>query len=198
MKLNWKGKYKGVESLAKGTLPEDAVMFREPKTMSELGWVASIFLIPVFLVVGIGTYLRFGEIVFFFGMINSWGALLALVMIVPHEVLHAIAFPKDAEVDAWYSLKYGMAFVHSTHPVSKNRFIFLSLLPNIVFGFIPFILWVFIPNESTWLTEFWFTFSVLGLTVGVGDYLNVFNSIWQMPKNAVTQHSGFNSYWYIP
>jgi len=43
-----------------------------------------------------------------------------------------------------------------------------------------------------------FSFSISSLLLGVGDYVNVFNAAWQMPKNSITQLSGFHSYWYLP
>ncbi len=116
--------------------------------------------------------------------------------ILPHEYLHAISFPKDSDVDLWIAPKSLMAFVHCVSPVSKWRFIYLSLLPNLLFGFLPFLLWLILPLEYTVISELLFSFSALNLTLGMGDYLNVYNTITQVPNNAMTQLSGFHSYWY--
>ena len=69
----------------------------------------------------------------------------------------------------------------------------MSLLPNIVLGFIPYLIFVINPN--------WSLLGIVGalnITSGAGDYMNVFNAITQMPKGSRTYLYKFNSYWYIP
>ncbi|MDL4839457.1 DUF3267 domain-containing protein [Aquibacillus rhizosphaerae] len=199
MNLVWKGIYKSNEQLPVGELPEHAVKFKEPDSMVRLNLVATLFIIPVIILVGLAFLIKSSlvgssvEINFF----NLWALLLAFLMIPPHEFLHAIVFPKDKEVEMWVSPKALAAFVISTAPVSKGRFIFLSLLPNIVFGLIPLIIWIFIPQEWA-ISEVLFSFSFLSLLFGVGDYLNVFNATYQMPKGSMQQLSGMNSYWFMP
>ncbi len=122
---------------------------------------------------------------------------MAILMIIPHEFLHAIVFPKGEKVELWASPMALAVFVVSTAPISKGRFIFLSLLPNIVFGLIPLIIWILLPQNLA-ITEIVFSFASLSLLLGVGDYLNVFNAARQMPKGAIQQLSGMNSYWYMP
>ncbi|MBM7541271.1 DUF3267 domain-containing protein [Amphibacillus cookii] len=199
MNLVWKGIYKSSDQLPVGDLPEHAVKFKEPNTMVMMNIVASLFIIPVIMLVLLAIIIKtmlWGislELVY----INIWGILLAFLTLLPHEFLHAILFPKDKEVELWVSPKAFMAFVVSTAPISKRRFIFLSLLPNIVFGLIPLIIWIFIP-EGLAITAIFFTFASVNLLFGVGDYLNVFNAIVQMPKGSMQQLSGMNSYWYLP
>lgn len=199
MNLVWKGIYKGKDQLPVGELPERAVKFKEPDSMLRLNVVASIFIIPVIMLVAIAYLIKSNLLGTSVDMnfINLWGILLAFSMILPHELLHAVLFPKDKEVELWVSPSAFAAFVVSTAPVSKGRFIFLSLLPNIVFGFIPLIIWIFVPEGGT-MTEILFSFAVMSLSFGIGDYLNVFNSIFQMPKGSIQQLSGMNSYWYLP
>jgi len=200
MKLIWKGKYENEQQLSVGNLPDNAVKFKEPETPAKLNLVASLFIIPVIIIIGIVVYIKIqlGASVDFSHMFNIWGMLLALLMIIPHEFLHAIAFPRDAAVEVWYSLKNSMAFVFSTCPTSKSRFIFLSLLPNMIFGFIPLIVWIFIPIEFILISKIVLSFATFSLLMGIGDFLNVFNAVTQMPKNSMTQLSGFHSYWYMP
>lgn len=199
MNLVWKGIYKSNDQLPVGELPEHAVKFKEPNTLKMLNLVASLFIIPVIMLVILAIIIKsmlWGismEMVY----INIWGILLALLMVLPHEFLHAMVFPRDKEVQLWVSPKALTAFVISTAPVSKHRFIFLSLLPNIVFGLIPLIVWIFMP-EGLVITAIVFTFASVSLLFGIGDYLNVFNAVFQMPKGSIQQLSGMNSYWYIP
>lgn len=199
MKLIWKGRFYNEKQLPIGNLPDNAVIFKEPKNIAMLNLVASIFLIPVIIIVGIAIYIKtqLGANVNFFDIFNLFGILLSFLMIIPHEFLHAIIFPKEAEVEFWYSTTNLMAFVISTCPMSKLRFIFLSLLPNIIFGFIPLIIWIFIPLEFSIISKILLSFATFSLTMGIGDFLNVYNATLQMPKNSTTQLSGFHSYWYL-
>lgn len=198
MKLVWKGKYEGEDQLPVGNLPPGAVRFKEPETPTRLNLVASLFIIPVIIMMIIAMIIKaqISSSGTTFGLFNIWGMILSLLMIIPHEFLHAIAFPRDAEVEVWYSIKNMMAFVISTCPTSKRRFIFLSLLPNAVFGLLPLIVWLFLPESR--ISDIVFSFAIFSLFMGVGDYLNVFNASTQMPKGSITQLSGFHSYWYMP
>jgi hypothetical protein len=199
MKLIWRGKFINEKQLIAGDLPYNAIRFKEPETPAMINLIASLFIIPVIIVIAIAVYIKtlLGTNINFFDMFNLWGIGLALLVIFPHEFLHAICFPKRAEVQVWYSLKNMMAFVFSTCPTSKLRFIFLCLLPNIIFGLIPLIAWIFIPLEFTVISKTVLTFASFSLSMGIGDFLNVYNATIQMPKNSVTQLSGFHSYWYM-
>lgn len=197
MILKWKGKCNNFDELPKGDLPSTAVKFREPTSPLMLNICALLFAVPVVLAVFVAVYIKYEGQKGMFDIINSWGIIIAFLTVIPHELLHAIAFPKQSEVCVWYSSRYLLAFVHTTAPTSKRRFIFLSLLPNIIFGLIPFIVWLFLPSEAVSLSNFVYSFSFINLLCGVGDYMNVFNALTQMPKNSITQLSGFNSYWYF-
>lgn len=199
LKLIWKGKFNGVEDLPIGELPKNAVRFEEPESAEELAKETRRFLIPVVIFLLIVIFLRI-KINGFFGVsdvINIFGIILIPFSILPHEYLHAIFFPKDAEVEMWYSIKQRLALVTSTTAITKQRFIFLSLFPNIVFGFLPLIIWIFIPSYMSFISGILFTFGFISLIMGVGDFMNIYNTIKQVPKGAMTQISGFNSYWFF-
>ena len=199
LKLIWKGKFNGVEDLPIGELPKNAVRFEESESAEELAKETRRFLIPVVIFLLIVIFLRI-KINGFFGVsdvINIFGIILIPFSILPHEYLHAIFFPKDAEVEMWYSIKQRLALVTSTTAITKKRFIFLSLFPNIVFGFLPLIIWIFIPSYMSFISGILFTFGFISLIMGVGDFMNIYNTIKQVPKGAMTQISGFNSYWFF-
>ncbi len=185
------------DKLPVADLPERAVKFKEPNNQVTLNLVATLFYVPVILI-SVTLYLlkslMYGE-----GFVLTYpmflvSLLVSLVTIIPHEFLHGFCFPKNKEKHIFFM--FGGMCVTCTAPISKARFIFMSLLPNIIFGLIPMIIWLFIPlgNFSNYL----FTFSAICLSFGCGDYMNVFNAMVQMPKGSVQQLSGFNSYWYMP
>lgn len=84
-----------------------------------------------------------------------------------------------------------MLFVVGTEDMSKARFCFMSLLPNIVFAFIPFVIYMINPSLT-----FFGSLSVFSISAGVGDYLNIFNALTQVPKGSRIYLSGMHTYWY--
>ena len=191
MKLIYKGKFDGnPESLPQREHLPAAVKFKEPETPKKMAIVGTVIsavitvaaLAPVFLTCdGFESHIA--------GIYA--GLILPLLCILPHELLHALCF-KD-EVYLYTNMKQGNCFVVGTEVMSKARFIILSLLPNIVFGFIPYIVWLVCPG-----LVFFGIFGAVSLGCGAGDYMNVYNALTQMPKGAKTYMSGFHSYWYIP
>lgn len=197
MKFVFKGKYTREEQLPKAELPENAVRFNEPETPVQLNIMGTLFsLPPIVLMAGIAflSSIWHGSILLEWSL---WGVLIGFGAIIPHELIHAVNFPKDAEVEMYYSLKSMMMFVVSTAPVSKWKFIWLSFCPSLVLGWIPFVFWAFFPNMPV-LSPILITFGVLNILFGAGDYMNMYNAWRQMPKGSLTQLSGFHSYWYIP
>lgn len=187
MKLVYKGKFDGnPESIPSGEHRPGAVKFKEfesVKAMAIFGNILAFVIIIVLIVVlfwrgGIGSY-------------RLLGIVLALVSLFPHEFLHAICFKGTVYLYTYWSK--GMLFVTGPEDMSKARFVFLSLLPNLVFGFIPYILFLIHPQ--------WGVLGTMGafaIGMGAGDYYNVFNALTQMPKGARTYLHHFNSYWYMP
>ena len=86
-----------------------------------------------------------------------------------------------------------MLFVVGPETMSKGRFVFMSMLPNLVFGIIPYTLGMIFPQYG-WLLGL----GILATGMGAGDYYNIFNALTQMPKGARTYLYKFNSYWYMP
>ena len=105
--------------------------------------------------------------------------------------MHAICFKED--VYLYTNLKQGQLFVVGPEDMSKAGFIFMSLLPNIVFGIVPYVAFLLKP-ELMILGAF----GAFNIAAGAGDYLNVFNAITQMPNGSRTYLHHFNSYWYMP
>ncbi len=198
MKLIYRGNYKDESELPITDLPEHAIKFKEPETPAKLNLIASLFTIPAILLIILCVFVSFlihGNLSISLAPKSYFlSIILAFLTLLPHEFLHAICFGKDAVVYLFVSIKNMMAFVVSTEPISKKRFIFLSLLPNLVFGWIPLLIWsIFFPSNM-----FLFYFSIMCILFGIGDYLNVYNALIQMPKGSIQQLSGFHSYWYIP
>ena len=189
MKLHYKGTYNlNPESLPCRTHQPGAVPFKEAKDSKTLGLIANALALVLLIFAMLFLFLRCGSRIFT-GLLP--GTVLSLLCIFPHELLHAVCFRED--VYLYTNLKHGMLFVVGPETMSKGRFIFLSLLPNLVFGLIPFVLTLIFPRLYTLGV-----FGALSLSMGAGDYYNVFNAATQMPRGARTYLYRFNSYWYMP
>lgn len=192
MKLHYRGKY----NLDPTTLPTckhqpNAVKFKEVDSTKELAAIANDIAIVLMILLSIPVYLKYKGSLFDYFDEMMVGAMLPLLTMFPHELLHALCFKED--VYLYTDFKQGLLFVVGCETMSKQRFIFMSLLPNIVFGFIPYMI--------SFLGIQYLTLAVLGVVaigMGAGDYYNVFNALTQMPKGARTYLYQMNSYWCIP
>lgn len=190
MRLHYGGKYVNSTDLPTRDLPEGSVRFKEPDSVEKLGRLASIISVSIFIIMVLITLVSGFEFKEFFVMSSVIGVVFALVLAPVHELLHAICFRGD--VYLFTNVKQGMLFVVGIESMSKFRFVFMSLLPNIILGLIPYILFLFNKN-----LVFLGVMGLVGIPAGAGDYLNVWNAVRQMPKGAKTFISGINSYWYM-
>ncbi len=188
MRIHYMGKFNNdPDSLPFLPHEENAVPFKEAKDPKTLAIIANTFALVLLVIFAIPYFLRFGMD----GMLGICvGSLLSMVTLFPHEFLHAICLKEDAYI--YSNLKQGMMFVVGPERMTKARFIFMSMLPNIVFGFIPFIVGLIF--DVSILAGL----GVSAISMGAGDYYNVFNALTQMPKGAKTYLHKFNSYWYMP
>lgn len=192
MKLHYKGKFDGKEeSLPTKDHHPGAVQFREPEPkkftlIANLGAIilAVVLLVPFFWL-GHDSFSAKTPLHLFIACMAFWAAMF------PHELMHASCFRGDVYLYTW--LSRGALFVVGPEDMSKARFVFMSLLPNLVLGVVPFVVFLCVPKlVAVGL------FGVIALASGFGDYINVFHALTQMPKGARTYLNGFHSYWFMP
>ena len=192
MKLHYKGKYDlNPESLPHGEHKPGAVKFKEAESSKQMAIIGNILAVVLMIVFAIPAVWRARPYIADSIWQMPLGCFASLVTLFPHEFLHAICFKED--VYLYTNMKQGMLFVVGPETMSKGRFIFMSLLPNLVFGFLPYIIGMIFPQMGFFLALGW-----LAIGMGAGDYYNVFNALRQMPKGAKTYLYQFNSYWYMP
>ena len=191
MKLHYKGKYDlNPDSLPHGEHKQGCVKFKEPEDSKKFGIIANVLSILIMVIFAVPACMRlWGSIYEGFWMLYL-GMIVSLLTLFPHELLHAICFKED--VYLYTNMKQGMLFVVGPEDMSKGRFIFMSLLPNLAFGFVPYAIGMVIASP------FLLALGTLAVGMGAGDYFNVFNALTQMPKGARTYLYKFNSYWYMP
>ena len=192
MKLHYKGKYDlNPESLPHGEHMDGAVPFKEVDDSKKMAVIANVGCFLIMLILAIPALIRCRGYLADLSIQIMLGGISSMLIMFPHEILHAICFKED--VYLYTNMKQGMLFVVGTETMSKGRFIFMSLLPNIVFGIIPYILGMIFPNMI-----YLVVLGILATGMGAGDYYNVYNASTQMPKGSRTYLYQVNSYWYIP
>ena len=185
-KFHFAGRYNGDENSLPGQEHmEGYVPIKEAKNMNKVALIIN-GLAVVIAVVFIGIYFLLSKKGF-----DSIGLLLSIVVLIPHEFLHAVCFEKD--VYMFENIRKGMLFVTGPGTFSKKGFIFMSLLPNIVFGFLPFLLFLLDPSRTLLGT-----LGAISIAGGAGDYYNVYNAMTQVPANGRIYNNGMHTYWYLP
>ncbi len=196
MKMHFKGIIKSTKDLPQNELPENAVKFKEPNNALLLNLAVIPFCVAVLVVMFV--VLAFLCSVKGCDMPNAAdlrGLLLFFIFMIPHEIVHALAHPKEAEVNIYILPSALAACVWSACPLSKGRFIFMSIMPFLVFTVLPMIVWAFLP-VGTVVGDILIAFAFYHSLGCSGDMLNIFNGLVQMPEGSKEILSGMNSYWY--
>lgn len=124
--------------------------------------------------------------------------LLALLFLIPvfivHEILHALLYPKKSRKELWISKKgkFGFNFtLYCNEQVSRNRMLFIIILPNIILGVIPFLLWFtgIFDNYLIWTRVYGLLTGIL-LCGGYSDFAVFFDIILNVPKNSLVRFNG--------
>ena len=191
MKLIYKSEYDGnPDHLPTNGIKEGSVKFKEIDDITKAGLLFTVIAAIIMIILIIILMIRYSFLTIIDSPAFMIGAIGSLVVLFPHELLHALCFKE--EVYLYTAWKKGMVFVLGLEPMTKKRFIFMSLLPNLVFGFIPYFLALTIPQLS-----FLGVFGALCIGMGAGDYYNVFNALTQMPKGSYAYMHKMNTYWYV-
>ena len=147
-KIIWKGIIKSENDFPTADIPENAKKLDSEEDMKKMQIKALPFMIPSVLICFICMFTKTfiaNEKVINVGFLFL-GVIIGILLIFVHELLHAIAFPKNATVYIGVIPKSFTAVALSSSPVNRNRFIFLSILP-IILGLIPLVIFCFSSNE---------------------------------------------------
>ncbi len=196
-KIRWKGIIKSEEDFPIAKLPKNAKKISVEEDMKKMQIKALPFIIPsiliCFICMFVKTYMA-GEKV-----INIWfiflGVIIGFLLIIIHELLHAVAYPKNAIVYIGIIPKSFTAVALSSSPVKRNRFIFLSILP-IILGLIPLVIFYISGNIQKELNGVLFGISIMGMTSVYPDIYNIFNVLKVVPKNAIIQNNKNETYYF--
>ena len=146
-KIKWIGliKEEKMKDYQVGELSKNAKKMNMPTTSKEMMIKALPFIIPAFVILFLSVYFKSGEF-FLLRLYIIIGVLLGFLALIIHELLHAIVYPKNANV--FIGIAKPITFVAlASYPLSKKRFILMCLLPYIL-GIIPFICFIISPSNN--------------------------------------------------
>lgn len=196
-KIIWKGIIKSENDFPTANIPENAKKLDSEEDIKKMQIKALPFMIPSILICFICMFVKTfiaKEKVINVGFLFL-GVIIGFLLILVHELLHAIAFPKNATVYIGVMPKSFTAVVLSSSPVKRNRFIFLSILP-IILGLIPLIIFCLSINELKELNGILFGMSIMGMISVYPDIYDVFNILKVVPKNSIIQNNKNETYYF--
>ncbi len=157
-----------------GELPTTAEKLDAPATTEEMMKksmpIAIALCLIMFLTMFIKTFTNQSAVVF--PPMVLGGFLMGFLLMTVHEWLHAIVYPKEANVTIG-KLKGKMVFVAlASYPLKRIRFIFMCLLPFLL-GIIPLMLFMVSSPQETVFNGLMFGMAGVGMVSPFPDVYNV-------------------------
>lgn len=192
MKLLWKGKMTSDNLFVSKDMPDNAKMLSSEKYT----WLAYLLVVPILAIAYAGIVIRrpYVEGVAFNKIALFVGVGLSLVFLVVHELIHALCCPKGTTV-FFYLTSAGISCV-PTCSLKKIRYLLIALMPTVVLGIIPFVVWLCFPGLNVIISSILFAFSIGSLSMSVGDIYNAILAAVKMNRNSVLVTSKTNIYYY--
>ena len=187
-KIIWKGIIKSEKDFPTADIPKNAKKLDSEEDMKKMQIKALPFMIPF-----VKTFIA-NEKIINVGFLFI-GVIIGFFLIIVHELLHAIAFPKNATVYIGIMPKSLTAVALSSSPVKRNRFIFLSILP-IILGLIPLAIFCFSSNSLKELNGILFGMAIMGMVGVYPDIYNIFKILREVPTNATIQNNKNETYYF--
>ena len=192
-KIKWIGliKEEKMKDYQVGELSKNAKKMNMPTTSKEMMIKALPFIIPALVILFLSVYFKSGEF-FLLRLYIIIGVLLGFLALIIHELLHAIVYPKNANV--YIGIAKPITFVAlASYPLKKEKFILMCLLPYIL-GIIPLILFWIMPITDMKIHSILFGLSAMGLGSPYPDLFNVYQ-VKQTPKNCKIQFYKDDTYY---
>lgn len=196
-KIIWKGIIKSEDEFPTCSISKNAKKIDNQEDIKKFQIKALPFMIPSIILCFISMFVK--TIIANEKVINivflGGGVIIGFFLIIVHELLHAIAFPKNATVYIGIMPKSLAAVALSSSPVKRGRFIFLSILP-IILGIVPLVIFCFSSNSLKALNGMLFGMAIMGMISVYPDIYNIYNILKKVPKNATIQNNKNETYYY--
>lgn len=126
------------------------------------------------------------------------GTLSSFALQPLHELLHALSIPGGNEVHIGIIRSSFSGYASSTAPMNIIECILYYIVPALILGIVPLILFIFRKDKNNFLSWFLYGFALCGIIQTAPDWFGLFPIISQVPRGAVIQASGYHTFWYIP
>ena len=186
------GDFKDLNQLTQNrSIPKSAIQFEEGNNFKDIFVLGLKIAIPIAIIMIIGAVLRIKnldyhvEFNFLYIVLLGIAAASTYILGYVHEFIHALFYPKNAEKQIWKMLDQGAFFVYCEAETSKCRFIVMCLAPAVILGIIPYLFWLAFPLALTFIGGLMIlVISCLMTFMALGDFVNVYNAVRQVPANA--------------
>ena len=163
-----------IKEYQRGNLPGNAVRIDAPHSIDEMlkkaAPIAAVLCMVLFLAMFIKTIVNHDLVINPIAV--AFGFIIGFLLLTIHELLHAVVYPKAANVTVG-KLKGKLVFVAlASFPISRQRFILMSLLP-FVLGIIPLLVFVISPAEYKIVNGLMFGMAAMGMVSPSADVYNV-------------------------
>ena len=203
--IHFMGEYVSDEQLiTRKEIPAEAVEFGIVDDLKKEFGRGLLILMPLFVTMVALTYLKIRnydyrlkfDLHFFLAFVLVCVLLTPLTRI--HEIIHALCYPIDALKTIWHSKKDGAYFIYCEEIISRNRWLVVLLMPMLVLGVLPFVLWLLLPRLLPMPYDLAFAILCWLLTImAMGDVANVWHVIKEVPKGADVFNYGLMRSFYI-
>lgn len=191
MKIKYMGKLDPeTNPLPTNKLKEGAIRFNEPENVKKRYlWTNIIALI----LVGIMFVPEYLNVLFrdidAINLLNFFIYFLLGIILFIISKLCQFYFYKEVY---FYKMK-GLGFIGVyTTEFARNKYIAINLIPNIIFGFLPYYISLIIGNYFLGIAV------IFVIAVSAGDLVDVYHAFVEMPPGSKTFLYQFNNYWYLP
>ena len=172
-----------IKEYQRGNLPENAVRLDTPhsidETLKKAVPIKAVLCVVLFVAMFIKSIVNHDLVIHPIAV--AFGFIIGFLLLTIHELLHAVVYPKAANVTVG-KLKGKLVFVAlASFPMSRQRFILMSLLP-FVLGIIPLLAFVISPAEYKIVNGLMFGMAAMGMISPSADVYNVIIVLRQAKK----------------
>lgn len=193
-KIKWVGFQKWDKGYPEIPLPEDATEITSPDHYFLASLKYGIIPMLVCFAALFGKRMLYGE----FPLDRRFliiGIVIGILLIPVHELLHSVCFPRGSTVYVGLSPEKLAAFAVCHTPITKKRFIVMSLMP-VILWLVPFALFLLFPISWKIPAALSWPAAMIGAVSPSPDYMDVHRFCKCVPNRAYIQSSNSGWYWF--
>lgn len=197
MAIRWVGVVQNPSDYQRGMVPPDAQAVHMPAGIGDMMRAAFPFSLPALSILLLSMVLKTAlcRAVVIDAIGIAVGVLAGFFLLPVHELLHAAVYPRAATVSIGIMPKQFAAVALASYPLSRRRFIWMSLLP-LILGIVPLIGFLIASPGYRTLNGILFGMAAMGMVSPYPDLFHVFMILRQAPPGALLQYCGNDLFYY--